>query len=100
MEITVLTPDREIFSGTILSVKAPGVHGQFQVLKNHAPLVSALSAGSVEIVTAAGHYSFFNDQTGTVEKGEEKDKIIQFKIAGGFLEVLNNKVALLIRAAK
>lgn len=48
MNIAVLTPDREIFQGVITSVKVPGVKGEFQVLKNHAPIVSALEKGNVE----------------------------------------------------
>ena len=39
MYITVLTPDKQIFQGSITSVKVPGTSGRFQVLRNHAPIV-------------------------------------------------------------
>ena len=54
MNITVLTPDKEIFKGVITSVKVPGVGGKFQVLRNHAPIVSALSKGDVIFVKEGG----------------------------------------------
>lgn len=49
MHLSVLTPDVEYFSGQITSIKVPGAAGQFQVLKNHAPIVSALVDGAVEV---------------------------------------------------
>jgi len=78
MQISVLTPDKEIFDGNITSVKVPGVSGQFEVLNNHAPIVSALGGGEVRLIK---------------ENGEK----ITFKIEKGFIEVLKNKVALLVQ---
>ena len=78
MHISVLTPDKEIFDGNITSVKVPGVSGQFEVLNNHAPIVSALGEGQVRLIQ---------------ENGEK----ITFGIEKGFIEVLKNKVALLVQ---
>ena len=78
MNISILTPDKEIFQGAITSVKVPGTDGQFQVLKNHAPIVSSLGTGDVTVV----------------KEGGEK---LTFGIKGGFIEVLNNEVALLLQ---
>jgi F-type H+-transporting ATPase subunit epsilon len=79
MNISVLTPDKEIFEGAIKSVKVPGTDGQFQVLKNHAPIVASLSVGDVTLVK---------------ENGEK----MVFPIKSGFIEVLNNQVSLLVQA--
>ena len=81
MNITVLTPDQEIYKGTITSVKVPGVGGQFEVLKNHAPIVSALGEGPVRLKVSGGE-----DMTFSIEKG--------------FIEVLNNEVSLLVQGYK
>lgn len=81
MNITVLSPDEEIFQGSITSVKVPGVGGQFEVLNNHAPIVSALGTGEVRIL----------------KDGGEK---MTFKIEKGFLEVLNNEVSLLVQGVE
>lgn len=78
MQLTVLSPQEEIYTGTISSVKVPGVNGQFEILNNHAPIVSALVKGSVRIIPSSGEKMIFN-------------------IDKGFVEVLNNEVSLLVQ---
>ncbi len=78
MNITVLSPDEEIFKGEITSVKVPGSSGQFEVLENHAPIVAALSEGTVRIAKKDGD-------------------TLTFEIQKGFLEVLYNEVSLLVQ---
>jgi F-type H+-transporting ATPase subunit epsilon len=78
MNITVLTPDKAIYQGPIKSVKVPGVSGQFEVLNNHAPIVSALGEGTVRLKIEG-----VTDMTFGIEKG--------------FIEVLNNEVSLLVQ---
>lgn len=77
MNLTILSPDKEIFTGQVKSVQAPGADGSFQLLENHAAIVSALDKGDLSIVTSQG----------------EK---ITFKVEGGFLEMLNNEVSVLV----
>jgi len=50
MKIEIITPDKKIFDGEIKSVRVPGKKGSFQVLKDHAPIISTLDNGSVRIV--------------------------------------------------
>jgi len=83
MKITVLTPDKEIFTGEIYSVKVPGTAGEFQVLKNHAALVSSLERGRV-----------------TIKKTEKGEDDLVFMIGKGFIEVLNNNISLLVQGVK
>lgn len=78
MQLDIITPDRKVFSGEASSVTFPGSQGQFQVLNNHAPLVSTLARGPVTVATGSG------TQTFTVD--------------GGVVEVLNNKVLVLAEA--
>jgi F-type H+-transporting ATPase subunit epsilon len=77
MNLVILSPDKEIYSGEVKSVQAPGINGGFQLLDNHAAIVSALGKGTVNVVTNAG------------------DKL-SFGVNGGFVEMLNNEVALLV----
>ncbi len=81
MHISILTPDREIFTGDIKSVRVPGSDGQFQILNNHAPIISSLQKGEVEVLKADGTKLNF-----TIEKG--------------FVENLNNSVSLLVQGVK
>lgn len=76
MELTILTPEEAFFKGNISSVKVPGISGGFEILSNHAPIVSALGRGNVSF---------------TKEDGSR----VTIQIGGGFVEVLNNKVAVL-----
>lgn len=81
MNLLVLTPEREIYQGQINSVKVPGITGQFEILKNHAPIVAALGQGEVRIIDG---------------KGEKK----VFSIKKGFIEVLKNEISLLVQGVK
>ena len=76
MKIEIITPDKKVYEGDIKSVRVPGKKGSFQVLKDHAPIISTLDTGQVVIV----------DQ-------ENVEKI--FEIKGGVIEVKANKIILL-----
>lgn len=75
MLLEVVTPDQKVFEGEASAVTFPGSDGEFQVLNNHAPMISALGKGKMKIV-ASGKEEFVT-------------------IDGGVVEVLNNKVIVL-----
>lgn len=81
MVLEVLTPDEQLFSGEIQAVSVPGINGKFQILENHAPIVSALTHGNVEIKQVNG-------------------ELKTFVIEQGFIEVLKNEVSLLVHIPK
>jgi F-type H+-transporting ATPase subunit epsilon len=81
MKIEILTPERKVYEGEIKSVRVPGKKGSFQVLKDHAPIISTLESGSVIII----------DQADTVK---------EFKINGGVVEVRSNRIILLAESVK
>jgi len=76
MKIEIITPDKKIFSGEIKSVRVPGKKGSFQVLKDHAPIISTLENGSVRMV-------------------DQENNEIVYEISGGVIEVKANKIILL-----
>ncbi len=80
MHLEIITPDKKIFEGDVSIVTFPGSDGSFQVMNNHAPLVSLLGQGIVEYKT--------NQQRQ------------QVTITGGVVEVLKNKVILLADGVK
>lgn len=75
MQLEILTPDKKVFSGEVNAVSVPGSKGSFQVLNNHAPLISTLEKGTVMV--------------------KEKSMAHNFEINGGVIEVLKNKVVIL-----
>lgn len=81
MTLEILTPEKKIFSGDVYSVQLPGITGSFEVLDKHAPMVSALKAGSLKILS-------------------DKTTSLVYTIQSGFVEVLNNKTTVLIEGAE
>ena len=81
MKIDIITPDKKVFEGDIKSVRVPGKKGSFQVLKDHAPIISTLDNGNVIIVD---------------EDGNEKI----FEVTGGVIEVKANNIILLADSVK
>ncbi|MCX6353179.1 MAG: ATP synthase F1 subunit epsilon [Bacteroidetes bacterium] len=77
MKLSIISPESTLYEGEATSVKFPGTAGQFEVLENHAPLISTLEKGKIRVRTAAG-----------------KDEFID--IEQGFVEVLKNKVTVMV----
>ena len=54
LNFSLVSPERELFSGAVKQVDAPGVEGEFGVLPNHAPFMTVLKPGVVRIHEASG----------------------------------------------
>jgi F-type H+-transporting ATPase subunit epsilon len=67
MFLEIVTPDKKVFSGNIKLIQVPGSKGQFEVLRNHAPIISTLSTGKVKIISNDGEKTFFDIQGGVIE---------------------------------
>ena len=79
--LEIVTPQRNIFSGTVESFSAPGTAGGFQILHNHAPFLTTITVGEVKLRD---------------ESGNE----IHYSTNGGFVEVSNNNVTFLADTAE
>lgn len=80
LNIEVVTPQRKIFKGKAESVNVPGSLSPFEILYNHAPIVSSLETGIIRIVK------------------ENSDKLF-FTVSSGFLENRDNQVSILVENA-
>ncbi|MBO9617625.1 MAG: ATP synthase F1 subunit epsilon [Niabella sp.] len=80
MTLEILTPEKKVFTGNVDGVQLPGISGSFEVLDKHAPMIAALKEGRLKILNQKGEPGFF-------------------QIQSGFVEVLNNKVMVLIEGA-
>ena len=76
LQLRIVSPEKVEYDGAVESVLVPGTMGQFEILTNHAPIISSLGVGEVVYTTADGKH--------TIE------------IAGGFVEVQKNKVSLCV----
>ncbi len=67
MYLEILTPESKIFSGDITLVSLPGSKGAFEIMNNHAPLISTLDSGSVKVIDVSGQTHLFPIKRGVVE---------------------------------
>lgn len=90
MYLEIVSPEATLFSGEVTSVSVPGVNGEFQMLNNHAPVVSILKEGTVKI---AGNIELNEDVQDKFSKGSAGETLL--KINSGTLEMKDNKVIVL-----
>lgn len=76
MHLEIITPEQTLFTGEVSLIQLPGYDGSFEILNDHAPLISVLAAGKVKVQDSQKQNRFF-------------------EIKGGVIEVLHNKVLIL-----
>jgi F-type H+-transporting ATPase subunit epsilon len=74
MTLEIITPERQVFNGEVSSVKFPGSNGGFEILKNHAPIISTLTKGEIRIITLSNKTERFSINGGVMEM--QKNNII------------------------
>ena len=77
----LVTPQKIVFEGPVVSIQAPGSEGYLGVLAHHAPLITTLKEGRLEMRDPAG-------------------RVVSWRVTGGFLEVSNNRASVLADAAE
>lgn len=76
MIIEIVTPDTTIFTGEVSLAQLPGLDGSFEIMNNHAPLISVLRKGKIKLIDKENQTQFF-------------------EVNGGVVEVLRNKILVL-----
>lgn len=77
LQLKIISPEKRIFDGEVNRVTVPGTLGEFEILVNHAPIISSLESGKVSY---------------EIETGELK----QLEIESGFVEVQKNVISLCV----
>lgn len=72
MYLEIITPDKKIFEGEVSLVQLPGSKGAFEILKNHAPIISTLDKGILKIKDQAGNEKHFEVDGGVIENKANK----------------------------
>lgn len=80
MLLEIIAPDQNLYSGEVDLVQVPGSKGSFEILRNHAPIISTLEEGVIKIVDSKGGTTFF-------------------EVGGGVIEAKNNKIIVLAETA-
>lgn len=79
MFLEIITPDKKIYEGEIQRVRLPGSKGLFEILKNHAPIISTLEKGTIRVI-------------------DEKGSQLNFEVNGGIVENKDNTVIVLLES--
>ena len=91
MFLEIVTPEASIFQGEVETVTVPGVVGEFQILNNHAPIVSLLQKGKVKI---NGNLSIDEAFESQFSNGDNGSKVLN--INSGTIEMNDNKIIILV----
>lgn len=91
MYLEIVSPETILFSGEVTSVAVPGVMGNFEMLNNHAPIVSLLKEGFIKI---SGNVKLDDAVKGKFTKGDKNTTIL--KINSGTLEMKDNRIIILV----
>lgn len=91
MQLEIVSPERILLSAKVSSVTVPGVNGMFQMLDNHAPIVSVLTEGEVRFEAIE---DLPEETKQSFTRGIGSDLVL--KITGGVMEMNNNKVIVLV----
>ena len=90
MYLEIVSPEATLFAGEVTSVTVPGVNGEFQMLENHAPIVSLLQEGKVKV---KGNLAIEEAFQSKFSKGNDGEIILP--ITSGTVEMKDNKVIVL-----
>ncbi len=92
MLLEIVSPEAKLFSAEVTSVALPGVDGSFQILNNHAPIVSILEKGLVKI--SASSFKFAKEVASKFTMIDAQNYTLE--INSGAVEMKDNKVIVLV----
>ena len=95
MYLEIVSPEATLFSSEVDSVVVPGVIGEFEMLDNHAPIVSLLKDGTVKIKMYNQGSIDFEELHANVKPLPNDKKVLTVKINSGTIELKDNKVIVL-----
>ena len=95
MYLEIVSPEATLFSSEVDSVVVPGVNGEFEMLKDHAPIVSILSAGTIRVNTHTQSHLVFDELHAHVITHNDDNKVLTVKINSGTIEMKDNKLIIL-----
>ena len=96
MYLEIVSPEATLFNSEVDSVIVPGVDGEFQMLNNHAAIVSLLAEGTIKIHTHTQSHLVFDDLHAQIVPHNDDDKVLTLNINSGTLEMKNNKAIILV----
>lgn len=95
MYLEIVSPEATLFSSNVDSVVVPGVNGEFEMLANHAPIVSLLKEGTVKVKIHTQEHKIFDELHAKIVAHADDPKVLTLAIKSGTVEMKDNKVIVL-----
>jgi len=95
MYLEIVSPEATLFSSEVDSVVVPGVNGEFEMLTDHAPIVSILKEGTIRINTHTQSHLVFDELHAHVIPHNDDKKVLTVSINSGTIEMKDNKLIIL-----
>jgi F-type H+-transporting ATPase subunit epsilon len=70
VKLEIITPEKKLYEGKVKLVQVPGAKGSFEVLKNHAPIISTLTRGKIKVIAEDDRKEFIEINSGIIEVKE------------------------------
>lgn len=96
MYLEIVSPERVLFTSEVDSVVVPGIDGDFQMLNNHAAIVSLLAKGTIKVHTHSQESIAPDELHASIVPHNDDNKVLTLKINSGTLEMKNNKAIILV----
>tara|TARA_B110000003_G_scaffold174149_1_gene173753 strand:- start:58 stop:351 length:294 start_codon:yes stop_codon:yes gene_type:complete len=96
MHLEVVSPESVLFSSNVDSISVPGTDGEFQMLNNHAAIVSNLKEGTVKIHVHTQEHLQLDDLHSKIVSQADDDKVLTIEIKSGTIEMNDNKAIILV----
>lgn len=96
MHLEVVSPEAVLFSSEVDSIAVPGTGGEFEMLNNHAPIVSTLKEGTIKIHIHTQEHLELDDLHGKIVQHADDDKVLTISIQSGTIELKDNKAIILV----
>jgi F-type H+-transporting ATPase subunit epsilon len=76
LHLEIISPEKLMFAGDILIVKLPGALGSFEIMENHAPIISTLTQGKIKVKDTSGAITYFDINGGLIEASNNEIKVL------------------------
>ena len=96
MHLEVVSPEAALFSSDVDSITVPGTNGEFQMLNNHAAIVSTLKQGTIKIQVHSQETLDLENLNQKIERHTDDDKVLTISIQSGTVEMKDNKAMILV----
>ena len=96
MHLEIVSPEAVLFSSNVDSISVPGTDGEFQMLNNHAAVVSTLKQGTIKIHVHTQKHLELDELHAKIVAHSDDDKVLTLSISSGTIELKDNKAIILV----